>query len=161
MSSNILTDQILSMENLFMSKSLAKIKRLRSKPIFICDICCPRVGNDRRRCLLDESLFLFFFFFLFFYDWGRNWRERFPKIDGYHWLAHTRIDNWSVRELYNSREGDWDFFSNKKTMAWMKVIFALLKQAYFHYCLSSAHHCEDHFHSCLYPQFKYMTFIYS
>ena len=32
---------------------------------------------------------------------------------------------------------------------------------YFHYCLSSAHRCEDHFHSRLYPQFKYMTFIYS
>ena len=32
---------------------------------------------------------------------------------------------------------------------------------YFHYCLSSAHYCEDHFHSRLYPQFKYMTFIYS
>ena len=64
-SSNILTGQMLSVENLFMSKSLAKIKRLRSKPIFICDICCPRVGNDRKRCLLDESLFLFFFFFFF------------------------------------------------------------------------------------------------
>ena len=25
----------------------------------------------------------------------------------------------------------------------------------------SAHYCEDHFHSRLYPQFKYMTFIYS
>ena len=66
-SSNVLTDQILSMENLFMSKSLAKIKRLRSKPIFICDICCLRVGNDRKRCLLDESLFLFFFFSFFFF----------------------------------------------------------------------------------------------
>ena len=32
---------------------------------------------------------------------------------------------------------------------------------YFHYCLSSAYYCEDHFHSRLYPQFKYMTFIYS
>ena len=32
---------------------------------------------------------------------------------------------------------------------------------YFHYCLSSAHYCEDHFHSGLYPQFKCMTFIYS
>ena len=64
-SSNVLTGQILSMENLFMSKSLAKIKRLRSKPIFICDICCPRVGNDRKQCLLDESLFLFFFFSFF------------------------------------------------------------------------------------------------
>ena len=32
---------------------------------------------------------------------------------------------------------------------------------YFHYCLSSAHYCEDHFHSRLYPQFKYMTLIYS
>ena len=30
-----------------------------------------------------------------------------------------------------------------------------------HYCLSGAHYCEDHFHSRLYPQFKYMTFIYS
>ena len=27
--------------------------------------------------------------------------------------------------------------------------------------LSSANYCEDHFHSRLYPQFKYMTFIYS
>ena len=66
-SSNVLTGQILSMENLFMSKSLAKIKRLRSKPIFICDICCPRVGNDRKQCLLDESLFLFFFFLFFLF----------------------------------------------------------------------------------------------
>ena len=66
MSSNVLTGQILSVENLFMSKSLAKIKRLRSKPMF--DVCCLRVGNDRKRCLLDESLFLFFFFlFLFFF----------------------------------------------------------------------------------------------
>ena len=64
-SSNVLTGQILSNENLFMSKSLAKIKRLRSKPIFISDICCPRVGNDRKQCLLDESLFLFFCFLLF------------------------------------------------------------------------------------------------
>ena len=39
--------------------------------------------------------------------------------------------------------------------------FFLLFRPYFHYCLSSAHYCEDHFHSCLYPQFKYMTFIYS
>ena len=36
-SSNVLTGQILSIENLFMSKALAKIKRLRSKPIFICE----------------------------------------------------------------------------------------------------------------------------
>ena len=63
-SSNVLTGQMLSVENLFMSKSLAKIKRLRSKPIFICDVCCLRVGNDRKWCLLDESLFLFFFFFI-------------------------------------------------------------------------------------------------
>ena len=66
-SSNLLTGQILSIENLFMSKALAKIKRVRSKPIFICDVCCLRVGNDRKRCLLDESLFLFFFL-SFFYD---------------------------------------------------------------------------------------------
>ena len=32
---------------------------------------------------------------------------------------------------------------------------------YFHYRSSSGHYCEDHFHSRLYPQFKYMTFIYS
>ena len=32
---------------------------------------------------------------------------------------------------------------------------------YFHYCQSSAHYCEDHFHSRLYSQFKYITFIYS
>ena len=38
----------------------------------------------------------------------------------------------------------------------MKAIY-LNFRPYFHYCLSSAHHCEDHFHSCLYPQFKYMT----
>ena len=73
MSSNVLTGQMLSVENLFMSKSLAKIKRLRRKPIFICDVCCLGVGNDRKRCLLDESLFLFFFFsfffnFFFYYD---------------------------------------------------------------------------------------------
>ena len=65
MSSNVLTGQMLSVENLFMSKSLAKIKRLRRKPIFICDVCCLGVGNDRKRCLLDESLFLFFLFFFF------------------------------------------------------------------------------------------------
>ena len=34
-------------------------------------------------------------------------------------------------------------------------------RSYFHYCSSSAYYCEDHFHSRLYPQFKYMTFIYS
>ena len=67
MSSNVLTGQMLSVENLFMSKSLAKIKRLRRKPIFICDVCCLGVGNDRKRCLLDESLFLFFFFSFFFF----------------------------------------------------------------------------------------------
>ena len=32
---------------------------------------------------------------------------------------------------------------------------------YFHYCSSSAHYCEDQFHSGFYPQFKYMTFIHS
>ena len=32
---------------------------------------------------------------------------------------------------------------------------------YFHYCSSSAHYCEGHFHSHLYLQFKYMTFICS
>ena len=32
---------------------------------------------------------------------------------------------------------------------------------YFHNCSSNAHYCEDHFHSRLYPQCKYMTFIYS
>ena len=31
---------------------------------------------------------------------------------------------------------------------------------YFHCCSSSGHYCEDHFHSRLYPQLKYMTFIY-
>ena len=100
-----------------MSKALAKIKRLRSKPIFICDICCPRVGNDRRRCLLDESLFLFFFFsfFFFYYDWGRNWRERFPKTDGYQRLAHTRIDNWSFEEriVWQPRRGLGLFYWEK------------------------------------------------
>ena len=116
-SSNVLTGQILSIENFFMSKALAKIKRMRSKPIFICDICCPRVGNDRRRCLLDESLFLFFFFsfFFFYYDWGRNWRERFPKTDGYQWLAHTRIDNWSFEEriVWQPRRGLGLFYWEK------------------------------------------------
>ena len=42
----------------------------------------------------------------------------------------------------------------------MKVIY-LNFRPYFHYCLSSAHHCEDHFHPRLYPQFRYMTIIYS
>ena len=70
MSSNVLTGQILSMENLFMSKALMKIKRLQRKPIFVCDIFCPRVGNDRKRCLLDESLFLFFFFIIIIYIEG-------------------------------------------------------------------------------------------
>ena len=32
---------------------------------------------------------------------------------------------------------------------------------HFHYCSSSVHYCEDHFHSRLYPQFKKMIFIYS
>ena len=31
---------------------------------------------------------------------------------------------------------------------------------YFHYCSSSAHYCKDHFHSRLYPPFKYMTHIF-
>ena len=31
----------------------------------------------------------------------------------------------------------------------------------FHYCSSSVYYCEDHFHSRLYPQFKYVTFIAS
>ena len=99
-----------------MSKSLAKIKRLRSKPIFICDICCPRVGNDRKQCLLDQSLFLFFFFFFFWVE-GEIGERGSPKL--------IAISDWPIqgltidllrRELYNSREGDWDFFSNKKTM---------------------------------------------
>ena len=118
-SSNVLTGQMLSMENLFMSKSLAKIKRLRSKPIFICDICCPRVGNDRRRCLLDESLFLFFFFSFFFFFImieGEIGERDSPK--------QMAISDWPIqgltidllrRELYDSREGDWDFFTEKKT----------------------------------------------
>ena len=115
-SSNVLTGQILSIENLFMSKALAKIKRLRSKPIFICDICCPRVGNDRRRCLLDESLFLFFFFSFFFFIMieGEIGERGSPK--------QMAISDWPIqgltidllrRELYDSREGDWDFFTEK------------------------------------------------
>ena len=32
---------------------------------------------------------------------------------------------------------------------------------YFHYYSSSVHYCEDHSHSRLYLQFKYMTFRYS
>ena len=60
-SSNVLTGQILSVGNLFMSKALMKIKHLQSIPILICDICCPRVGNDRKQCLFDESLFIYFF----------------------------------------------------------------------------------------------------
>ena len=55
----------------------------------------------------------------------------------------------------------------------MKAIFAVMNttravveiirkiRPYFHYCLSSVHHCEDRFHSRFYPQFTYMIFIYS
>ena len=32
---------------------------------------------------------------------------------------------------------------------------------YIHHCSSSVHYCEDHFHSRLYPQLTYMTFINS
>ena len=32
---------------------------------------------------------------------------------------------------------------------------------YFHYCSSSGHNCKDHFHSRLYLQFIYLTFMYS
>ena len=117
-SSNVLTSQILSIENLFMSKALAKIKRLRSKPIFICDICCPRVGNDRRRCLLDESLFLFFFFsfFFFFLLWLRAKLAR--EVPQNRWLSvigpykDWQLICWGEND---SREGDWDFFTKKKT----------------------------------------------
>ena len=41
------------------------------------------------------------------------------------------------------------------------LIFFFFFRPYFHYCLSNAHYCEDHFYSRLYSQFKYMTFIYS
>ena len=51
----------------------------------------------------------------------------------------------------------------KKIQAWTDrpVQAWIFFRPYFHHCLSSAHYCEDHFHSRLYLQFKYMTFIYS
>ena len=68
MSSNVLASQInLVHSKFFMSKALMRIKRLQSSPIFICDVCFPRVGNDRKRCPLDDSLFLSFFL-IFIYE---------------------------------------------------------------------------------------------
>ena len=32
---------------------------------------------------------------------------------------------------------------------------------YFHDCSNSGHNCKDHFHSRLYLQCKYLTFVYS
>ena len=118
-SSNLLTGQILSIENFFMSKALAKIKRLRSKPIFICDICCPRVGNDRRRCLLDESLFLFFFFsFFFFLLWLRAKLAR--EIPQNRWLSVIGpYKDWQLifwgENCMTAAKGTGNFFTEKKT----------------------------------------------
>ena len=44
--------------------------------------------------------------------------------------------------------------------SWVQILIFFFRP-YFQYCSSSAHHCEDHFPSRLYPQFKYITFIYS
>ena len=49
--------------------------------------------------------------------------------------------------------------------SWVQILYRLeffffFFRPYFHYCLSSAHYCKDHFHSCLYPQFKYDFHIF-
>ena len=66
-----------------------RIKRLQSKLILICDVCFPRVGNERKRCLLDESLFLSFLL-LFIYV-GEISERGSPK-----WMA---IIDWLIYRL--------------------------------------------------------------
>ena len=58
------------------------------------------------------------------------------------------------------------YLNSSENKAWKKhsglygirVGLNVFFRPYFHYCSSSVHYCEDHFHSRLYPQFKYMTF---
>ena len=56
------------------------------------------VTTENSVCWTSLCSYSFFSFFSFFFlGWGWNWRERFPKIDSYQWLAHTRIDNMICR----------------------------------------------------------------
>ena len=88
--------------------------------------------TTKKRCLLDESLFLFFFF-LFLWLRAKLARE----VPQNRWLSVIGpYKDWQYdllrRELYNSREGDWDFFSNKKTKICnlgLRVISAQLKMS--------------------------------
>ena len=56
----------------------------------ICDVRFPRVGNERKRCLLDESLFFLSFLLLFIYV-GEISERGSPK-----WMA---IIDWLVYRL--------------------------------------------------------------
>ena len=58
---------------------------------------------------------------------------------------------------------DPDFLVTNMFLCFIEKTWKAFKifKPYFHYCSSSAHYCEGHFHSHLYPQFKYMTFICS
>ena len=79
-------------------------------------------------------------------EYGEEYLDRSMNIYTFHTFISYILTENQRRKLCKA-----------KTLISTQKIF----RPYFHYCLSSAHYCEDHFHSHLYPQFKYMTFIYS
>ena len=86
--------------------------------------------------------------------------ETFQKIKDAIDFIITYYGNDRIRYAvvtFGSSSYDDVKFQDGRTVDELRQLIELL----LNYCLSSAHHCEDHFHSCLYPQFKYMTFIYS
>ena len=58
-----------------------------------------------------------------------------------------------LAQLVERCTGIAEFMGSNPVQAW--IFF----RPYFHYCLSSAHYCEDHFHSRLYPQFTFTHLV--
>ena len=111
---------------------------------------------------LNIILYMNFFFFHVFIRSSNIWLSYILNrifitsrvyLEPLSWPAPSWLVSSVGRALHRYRRGH-----GFKSRTGLKFFFF---RPYFHYCLSSAHHCEDHFHSYLYPQFKYMTFIYS
>ena len=68
------------------------------------------------------------------------------------------VPSWVVSSVGRPLHRHWRGHRLKSRIGLFFLI--LFFRPYFHYCSSSAHYFEDHFHSRLYPQFKYNT-LYS
>ena len=89
---------------------------------------------------------------------NKAWKKFRPVRDLNPWPLRYQCSALPTELTSQLRAGHYAVYSSLHGFihGWFIVRCSL-----FHYCSSSAHYCEDHFHSRLKPQFKYMTFPYS